>query len=243
VQEEEKSGSRNVIAAIVALILAIGGGGVFAWLATRNPSTPPDPVANNSEPNPNQTGNPGQTPSNTPDGTSGGSPSNLPPDISATERGELAPSANGKFKIYYLDENLKVTPEEGKTPSKDPERQDISVRRALTRLLASAGNPKQEGKKSSAIPPTTKLLGTTVKPSGIFINLSKEFAEGGGSTSMQARLAQILYTATERNTKGKVWISVEGKKLETLGGEGIEVKQPLTRKTFQQDFKGSVDEQ
>lgn len=242
-QEEEKSGSRNVIAAIIALIIAIGGGGLLAWLGTRNPSIPPDPVAENSEPNPTQTQSPIDPP-NPPDATPGESPSgsSTPPQVSI-DRSETSPSTEGKVKLYYLDENLKLTPEEGKTPSKAPESQNTSVKRALTRLLASTGKPEEEGKKSSAIPPTTKLLGTSVKPSGIFINLSKEFAEGGGSTSMQARLAQILYTATERNTKAKVWINVEGKKLESLGGEGIEVKQPLTRKTFQQDFQGSVGEQ
>jgi spore germination protein GerM len=238
VQEEEKSGSRNVIAAIIALILAIGGGGVFAWLSTRN-SIPPDPSASNSAPKPNQDSNPIVIPI-PPDGAPITSPSGSPNDLSA--------STDGYVKFFYIDEitgeeKFKLVPKQSQTPRNAAESQNVLVKRALTRLLASAGKPTDQGKKSSTIPATTKLLSTIVKPTGIYVNLSKEFMEGGGSTSMQARLAQILYTATERNTKGKVWISVEGKRLDVLGGEGIEVKQPLTRKTFQQDFNGSVGEQ
>jgi spore germination protein GerM len=53
---------------------------------------------------------------------------------------------------------------------------------------------------------------------------------------MMGRLAQIIYTATDRNPDAPVWIKVEGKPLEGLGGEGVEIKQPMTRKDFDRDF-------
>jgi spore germination protein GerM len=53
---------------------------------------------------------------------------------------------------------------------------------------------------------------------------------------MTGRVAQILYTATSLQPTAKVWIDVEGKPLETLGGEGLELKQPLTRQGFEQNF-------
>ena len=103
----------------------------------------------------------------------------------------------------------------------------------LRRLLAGPQNPEQ----TTTIPQGTKLLSVDRKLNGIHINLSQEFTNGGGSASMTGRLGQILYTATSLNPKEKVWLNVEGKPLKVLGGEGIMVEQPLTRKYFEANFK------
>ncbi len=53
---------------------------------------------------------------------------------------------------------------------------------------------------------------------------------------MAGRLAQILYTATTLEPDAPVWLSVEGKPLEVLGGEGLLLEQPLSRDRFEKDF-------
>jgi len=104
---------------------------------------------------------------------------------------------------------------------------------ALETLFA---NPPEDLAHTTAIPPGTKLLGVTVGDTGIRVNLSKEFASGGGSSSMISRLAQVIYTASSSSDGENVWISVEGKPLKKLGEEGLIIKQPMTRKDFKSNF-------
>ncbi|CAD5949206.1 GerMN domain-containing protein [Planktothrix agardhii] len=104
---------------------------------------------------------------------------------------------------------------------------------ALDQLFAGASDPNQ----LSEIPKGTKLLNLTTNNDEVYVDLSPDFTQGGGSASMIGRLGQIVYTSTTLNPNSKVWLSVAGKPLTILGGEGLEIPQPITRSIFDQEFQ------
>jgi spore germination protein GerM len=88
----------------------------------------------------------------------------------------------------------------------------------------------------SAVPENTQILSVAIKNNEIRLNISKEFTSGGGSASMRGRLIQLLYSATSLNPDADLFLSIEGKPLQYLGGEGLEVSQPLRRQNFSLEF-------
>ncbi len=103
---------------------------------------------------------------------------------------------------------------------------------AFDQLLTSSPDTNQ----FSEIPKGTTIQKLTTNNDDVYIDLSAEFTQGGGSASMIGRLGQVVYTATTLNPNSKVWISVGGQPLTVLGGEGLEIPQPITRPIFEKEF-------
>ncbi len=136
-------------------------------------------------------------------------------------------------EIYWLKDNgknLELVPQKIKLTAGDKPNQVLES--AFQSLLTGP----TEGTGSTTIPQGTKLLGLKVENNDIHVNLSQEFTSGGGSASMSGRVGQVVYTATSLDRNAKVYIEVNGKKLEVLGGEGLELEQPLTRDGFNKNY-------
>jgi len=145
-----------------------------------------------------------------------------------------AAAVDKEANIYWLQPNnskVKLAPNATAVAPADTTPNAV-LEKALNRLLAGPADPAV----TTTIPKGTTLKTLEVKPDGIHIDLSAEFASGGGSASMQGRIAQVLYTATSLDPSAKVWLSVDGKPLESLGGEGLLLEQPMTRQNFDQNF-------
>jgi spore germination protein GerM len=155
-------------------------------------------------------------------------PTGLPKSGNTTSPQPIEQATN----IYWLKDNGKnfeFVPQPVKVAAGNP---DQVLEGVFQSLLAGP----TEGTASTTIPQGTKLESLKVENDGIHVNLSNEFTSGGGSTSMMGRVGQVVYTATTLNPNAKVYIDVNGKKLETLGGEGLELEQPLTRESFKKDY-------
>jgi spore germination protein GerM len=250
--EDRKSISKSAVATISALTLsavAIGSG--LAWFTLQN--TPPVATTPSTNPypapavvDPAQVAPPTVAPVPiivpNPPGVTPVTPSQLPTVINTPTNPTIAQNQDGTVKIWRLDDNGKKTflvPQDRKDPEASNATPEIRVQRSMSNLLASAGKP--DGKLTSTIPVGTKLLSSKILADGIHIDLSKEFTKGFGATSMIGRLGQVVYTATAQNPDAAVWITVEGKKLEVLGDVGAEIRQPITRQSYNQDFPINPD--
>jgi spore germination protein GerM len=138
-----------------------------------------------------------------------------------------------KTQVYWVnDVNNKIQVVPSTITLKAGQNKSEILEATLTSLLDGPTNKTS----TTTIPQGTQLRKVTLEADGVHVDLSKQFTTGGGSASMTGRLAQILYTASSLDPNTKVWISVEGKPLEYLGGEGVEVEQPLTRENFKKNF-------
>jgi spore germination protein GerM len=174
-----------------------------------------------------------QSPTVTETPTVGASPTVAPtPSVSSSPT--VAANA-ATAEVYWLataTDTLSLAPAKITldAPAKTDEAQ---LTAAVERLLQGPAN----NDVSSAIPAETKLIALKVQTDGIHVNLSKPFISGGGSASMQGRLGQVIFTASSLKATAPVWISVDGEPLKVLGGEGIEVSQPMTRAEFDKNFQ------
>jgi germination protein M len=103
---------------------------------------------------------------------------------------------------------------------------------ALEALLEGPDSFEEGYGLRTAIPDGTQLLGLSIEDGIARVDLTSEFETGGGSASMQTRLAQVVYTITQFPTVEGVVFSLDGEPIDVLGGEGVIIDHPLTRRDY-----------
>jgi hypothetical protein len=105
---------------------------------------------------------------------------------------------------------------------------------ATRALLEGPTAEEEDAGLTTAIPPGTRLLGLDVADGVATVDLSEEFGSGGGSLSIQARVAQVVHTLTQFPTVRTVAFRLEGDPVEALGGEGLVLSEPVGRADFEE---------
>ena len=82
------------------------------------------------------------------------------------------------------------------------------------------------------IPKGTKLLGIDVQGDNVIINLSSDFQYGGGTDSIYSRMRQLIKTALANAPGKNIYLYLDGKQVDIIGGEGIMVSQPLNENSL-----------
>ena len=204
-------GTGGLALALSAVILMAGGGAAW-WSWTQLASTTDS--------------------SSTLDGTGKSPTTTETPDVN--DGGvAIAPTIATPVTVYLLDTTdtgMELVPITLDAQVEADATEDPSTVLTATFDQLLNGDVMEEGSMAfSAIPANTALLDLSVNENGVYVDLSGEFEGGGGSASMIGRLTQVMYTATSLDAKQPVWLSVDGEPLELLGGEGLEISQPMTR--------------
>jgi hypothetical protein len=100
---------------------------------------------------------------------------------------------------------------------------------ALRALLAGPTAAERASGLRTQIPAGTRLRGVSIRNGITRVDLTRRFEAGGGSLSMRARLAQLVYTATQFPAARAMRLMLDGVLVESIGGEGLLVGRPLRR--------------
>ena len=79
----------------------------------------------------------------------------------------------------------------------------------------------------SEIPTNVDLIGVSRVDKKVIVNLSANFGNGGGTKSIQDRILQLAKTVKLHEPKKNIYLHINGKEVEYLGGDGVYVEQPL----------------
>ena len=103
---------------------------------------------------------------------------------------------------------------------------------AVGALLAGPSASERAAGISSAVPKGTRLLGISIHNGVATVDLTSQYESGGGSVSMQTRLAQVVYTLTQFPTVQKVRFRLDGTPVHVFSSEGIVLEGPVGRDDY-----------
>jgi germination protein M len=157
----------------------------------------------------------------------------MPATTTTTSTTTTAPASIVDVTAYFLrGERLVIAHRDVAAPA--------VLRAALTALLAGPTDAERAAGETSAIPAATTLRGVNLRDGEATVDLSGEFATGGGTLSMTARVTQVVFTATQFTNVDRVTFWIDGEPVETLGGEGLMLDEPQQRSDVSYELSGSV---
>ncbi len=137
-----------------------------------------------------------------------------------------APVAGTSIKVYFAYHE-KMQPAARTAPAGTK----ALLKAALESLVAGPTASEKAAGLVTMVPAGTKLRGVRLSGTVATVDFNAAFASGGGSLSMTDRLAQVVYTATQFPGVDSVSLQLDGKDIKVLGGEGIIVDHPRTRRS------------
>lgn len=158
----------------------------------------------------------------------GAVPGVTPTSAPTTPSAPVAPTTAVSVRVYF-DLAEKMQPVDRYASAGSP----AVLKAALTELLAGPDAAESAAGLHTLIPKGTKLNGVSIAGTVATVDLSSQFASGGGSLSMTNRLAQVVYTATQFSGVSGVRFELDGKPVTVFGGEGIILDHPQTRADFE----------
>ena len=163
--------------------------------------------------------------------------SELPPaildEITTTTPNEVPTGTPQKHtvktvKIFVTDSNGKIRSLNRKC---DTAQEKSCFAFAIKELVSAPSNWEKSKGFASEIPSGTKILSIREGEGSVMVDLSSAFESGGGAESTCTRVMQVIKTA-KANTNLPVYLYINGKQADVIGGEGIMIKQPLSERSL-----------
>lgn len=222
----------TALLAVLALsALVIGCSPASGPLGT--PSTPaPTSEASVAAPSGDLAPGPSGPASPSPSGTPSPAATSAAPSPVPSGAPPASPAGSTLVRAYFL---LTSPTGGGLVPVLREVAQTQAVATAAMHGLLAGPTPAERGASpavSTSVPDGTRLLGLSISNRVATVNLSAEFASGGGSASMFGRLAQVVYTVTQFSTVDSVLLKLDGQPVTTFSGEGIVLDRALGRADF-----------
>lgn len=97
---------------------------------------------------------------------------------------------------------------------------------AVKLLIAGPNGAEKAEGVYTEVPANSHLNSVTTYDTKVIIDMASTFAYGGGSDSLYSRLRQLIKTVLANSNK-PVYLYIDGKQANIVGGEGLTISQPL----------------
>jgi len=102
-----------------------------------------------------------------------------------------------------------------------------SVENAIALLLKGPTVSEIKEGIYTEIPKGTSLISVKNNQNSVIVNLNSTFGSGGGTQSVENRVKQLSKTVKSYYPNKKIYLYIDNKEVEYLGGDGVYIKQPL----------------
>lgn len=144
-------------------------------------------------------------------------------DITESKKQDVSDQKNQKYihNCYFYSQKgdlVKVQRELSFKPS---------LENAIMVLLKGPTIAETKRGVYSEIPPNVDLISIRKLNKDIIVDLSSNFGNGGGTNSITNRIKQLSNTIKLYEPHKSVYLYINGKEVEYLGGDGVYIKQPI----------------
>ncbi len=148
-----------------------------------------------------------------------------------TENKEETPTKEDEIKYQIVNVFFIAHNENGEEVYRAVKREYIEeygskLKFAIKSLINGPTDKEKKAGVYTEIPSGTRLISITESPSRVVINLTSDFENGGGTDGIYKRLFQLIKTV-KINSNLPLYLQLDGKQVDVIGGEGIMINQPL----------------
>ncbi len=151
---------------------------------------------------------------------------------------EISEKFTEQTSVYIFlirQENNKIIVEPVKRKIKYYNKIEKRIENTMKELIKGPTEDEKEKGFYTCLNGNTKILNLNIEGDTLNLNFSKEVEEGGGTLLMEARIAQIVCTATQFPEIQKVRFLIEGEPKKYFSGEGITIiEKPVSREDLKE---------